>query len=712
MSKWKKTSVSQKEIEPLCKKFSLSPLLAAIFVRRGITEGKDLLYFLEDDLRFQHQSFNFAEMEDAVERILQARDEGEKVLVFGDRDVDGITSTAILYSQLERLGLDVRYRLPTGDEPYGLSKTAVDEFAKEDGSLIITVDSGISNIEEIKYAASLGIEVIVTDHHNPPEELPEAIIFLNPKLKNSAYPFSDISGAAVAYKLSNALRFSETSLYNMEICILQIEKNDEENCYIIDCLKIKNLVLGARLKEKIYLGKTSIYDLKLFNFLSNQLIYSWDAKESKEYLSSLFGSGFEFSIMDLRSEISKLIPSAKNKSAKEISKLSVLSKYQEENTSLLDAIASLYITYCTLFIRDKNKDFKKFEAEDIQLVGIAALADIMPMKNENRIFVKNAISQMKNYGANKGLAELLKTLSISPSEITCTDLSWSLIPALNATGRMGKPELALQLLLSKDSEEEKTLAEEIYSLNEERKKQVSSATYKIQKKVQDSIKENDDKLCLIIDEEINKGLTGLIATKIMQDYSCPTIVVTKVQESYSGSMRSFGSFISTDFLQSLGDIFINFGGHDYAAGFSFEKRNLDFFLQAVKKSIINFQKAGEIEENSLDAEVPLEYLTPKLFEELKIFEPYGNENKELHLFTPNVTLSDAKIFGKKEPYHLKLEFNTGKYKIPSLFWGQAKRMEEDIKVGKKYDIVYNLDLDIYKGNVLKRLKLKECILHE
>ena len=712
MSSWKKTSVSQKEIEPLCKTFGLSQLLAAIFVRRGITEGKELLYFLEGDSRFLHQSFCFGEMEDVVERILQAKDEGEKVLIFGDKDVDGITSTAILYSQLLRMGLDVQYRLPMGDDAYGLSIAAVDDFAKDGGTLIITVDCGISNVEEIKYANSLGMEVIVTDHHNPPEVLPDAILFLNPKLKESGYPFSDISGAAVAYKLANALRFSQTSFYNAEICILNIEEDSKNQKFVTECVKIKNLVPVKKLKEEIIPGKTSIYDLKLLNFLSNQVIYAWDSAQTKKILSAIFGSGIDFSIMDLRSEVAKLIPSVKNKSAEQIASLSLLAKYDDEEKGILNGLANLYVTYCNIFINEKYKDFQKNEAEDIQLAGIAALADIMPMKNENRILVKNAVSSIKKFKTNMGLAQLLSRFSLNPQEISCTDLSWTVIPALNATGRMGKPEIALKLLLSEDAEEQRALSQEIFELNEERKKQVAYSAKKIQQSAVQSIQENDGKLCLIIDDELNKGLTGLIASKIMQDYSVPAMVVTKNGEYYIGSLRSFGSFISTDFLEQMGDIFVNFGGHDYAAGFSFESENFETFKNAVKNTVKKFEKAGEIEELLLDAQIPPDFLTPELFSLIEKFEPYGNENKELTLCSTELYLSDAKIFGKKEPFHLRLEFDTGKFKIPAILWSGGSRLNEDIQVGKKYDIVYNLDVNTYRGNVSRQLKIKECILHE
>ena len=714
MAAWKKTSVTQQQIKPLCDNFNLSELLAAIFVRRGITEGKELLYYLEEDLRFQHQCFTFNVMEDVVERILQAKEEGEKVLIFGDKDVDGITSTAILYSQLKRMGIDVQWRIPLGDDAYGLSIEAIDDFAAQDGTLIITVDCGISNIEEIHHANDLGVEVIVTDHHNPREILPDAIIILDPKLPDSGYPFCDISGAAIAYKISKALRFSQTPLYNAEICILNLEEDNQNKCIWAECIKIKNLIQTKSLREKISFDsegskQSSIYDLKLLSFLSNQVIYAWNASETKSILKNIFGNGIDFSIMDLSSEISKLIPSINKKTALQISKMSTLAKYNEAEKSILKGLSNLYITYCNLLINSKNSDSVKIENEEMQLVALAALADIMPMKNENRLFVKNGISSFKKFGACNGIAELFLKLNLRTDNLTASDLSWTVIPSLNAAGRMGQADKALKLLLSESEDEREMLAQQIFELNEERKSMVALSAKKIQKRVEQSIQENEEKLCIIVDEEINKGLTGLIAAKIMQDFSVPSIIISKIGNTYCGSMRSFGNFNSTLFLESLGDIFINYGGHDFASGFSFSEDKLEVFLNAVKQNIKNIDKQNKINEQALDALIPLNYLNPDLFDLIEKFSPYGNENKELLFMSQAVTLCDPAIIGKKEPFHLKLSFDTGKFKIPAVYWSEAGKLGKEIFVGKKYDIVYNLDINNFKGNHVKQLIIKDCI---
>ena len=274
MSIWKKKDVAKEIIQDISKRYSCDLLTASILSRRGITEGKDILFFTENDQRYLHNPFLFENMEDAVDRILDAKDEEEKVLIFGDRDVDGITSTTILYQCLKDLGIDVQYKLPEGDDAYGITKEVIDKFAENYGSLIITVDCGISNNEEIAYAAEKGIDVIVTDHHNPPAELPSPAIIIDPKIENSGYPFAEISGCAVAYKLVQALRFSQCSMYKQDICLMNVRPVTD--AYVIECIKVENMTEKARLTETIIPGLVSIQQTRLIPFLQGQQIFVWD----------------------------------------------------------------------------------------------------------------------------------------------------------------------------------------------------------------------------------------------------------------------------------------------------------------------------------------------------------------------------------------------------------------------------------------------------
>ncbi|MBP5174575.1 MAG: DHH family phosphoesterase, partial [Treponema sp.] len=310
VSAWNKKQISKNDVEQLSRRYKLDPLTASIFVRRGLTQGREILYFMESDMRFQHSPFSFSAMEDAVDRILQAKEDGGKVLIFGDRDVDGITATTVLHDCLSSLGIDVSYRLPLGDDGYGLSMAAVDDFAKEDGSLIITVDCGISNNLEIAHAAELGMDVIILDHHNPPSELPSPAIIIDPKLPDSGYPFHDISGCAVVFKTVSAIRFSFSPWYKQEVCLF--DAREENGNTVIDCVKLRNLVPVSRMSETIVPGERGLMDTRLPTYLQGQQILVWDEKSVRNVLAATFGTADDFNFLDIRPEAGKIIPKVGN----------------------------------------------------------------------------------------------------------------------------------------------------------------------------------------------------------------------------------------------------------------------------------------------------------------------------------------------------------------------------------------------------------------
>lgn len=682
----------------------LSQIFSTILIRRNIPKEDDILYYLEDDMRFQHSPFLFSTMEDAVERIIQAKEEEEKVLIFGDKDVDGVTSTVILYSCLKKMGLDVQWRVPLDNDSYGLSIQAIDDFANEGGSLIITVDCGISNFDEIHYAADKYIDVIVTDHHNAPESLPDAVVIVDPKTEDSGYPFQDISGAAVAYKLVSALRFSNSDFYNAELCILDISKN-ENGAYSIDCLKIKNLTKLKELHESVIPGKTSFYDLKLPYFLQGQMIYSWDCDNTKKLLRELFGSGIDFYLFDLRAEIAKLIPSFSTKSIEDIKNQSLIAKYHPEENTTINCLFNLYVTYTNMMIAKKFPDNALEERKDLQLVALAAIADIMPLKNENRLFVRAGINSLSSDGPRKGLLELFSRLRINTEILTAKDLSWTVTPALNAAGRLGQADVAIKLLLAEEAPAREEKADEIVRLNDERKEKLLEISYKTQNSAKESIVEYQNKLCVVYNEEIDKGLTGNLANRFMQDFGVPSIVFTKCNDIYVGSMRSNRGLIATDFLDSFGDFFINHGGHNFAAGFSFESNKYDTFIQKIKDFCAKTELEPESKEIMIDAEIPQQYLSPSTFKITYNLEPFGCQNSDLIFKTTKVKVVEAVKVGKKDPCSLKLLLDCGKYKFPALYWGMGDLLNTEINIGEYYDILYNMSRNYFNGNITQQFEI-------
>lgn len=206
IKKWQIYESNNEKIEEISKKYNLNKLLATILVNRNIEE-KQIETYLNPNRKNFHDPFLMPDMEIAVNRILKAMGNKEKIIIYGDYDVDGITSITVLKSFLKDRGIDVDQYIPNRlEEGYGLNNPAVKKIAEQGYDLMITVDCGISGIEEIKYANSLGIETIVTDHHEVGEELPDAIAVVDAKRKDNIYPCRDLAGVGVVFKLIQALR--------------------------------------------------------------------------------------------------------------------------------------------------------------------------------------------------------------------------------------------------------------------------------------------------------------------------------------------------------------------------------------------------------------------------------------------------------------------------------------------------------------------------
>ena len=206
MKKWEFYKTDDDLIKKICKKFNIPEILATALVNRGVVNDEDIKVFLEPTRKDFHNPYLMPDMKPAVDRIIKAIESKEKVIIFGDYDVDGITSITVLHKFLKEVGLDTGYYIPNRlSEGYGLNKTAIKKIADEGYDLIITVDCGISGLDEIEYAYKLGMEVIVTDHHEPLEELPKALAIIDCKRKDNTYPFNSLAGVGVAFKLCQAI---------------------------------------------------------------------------------------------------------------------------------------------------------------------------------------------------------------------------------------------------------------------------------------------------------------------------------------------------------------------------------------------------------------------------------------------------------------------------------------------------------------------------
>ncbi|GAB1484779.1 hypothetical protein MASR2M78_35970 [Treponema sp.] len=526
---WEKKDVDSELVREIASKYDCDLLTASIFARRGLRDGESLRFFLEDDPRHLRNPFGLPNMEDAVDRILAAKDEGEKVLVFGDRDVDGITSTSLLTGALASLGIDVSWRVPLADDPYGLSIAAVEEFAENYGTLILTVDCGISNIQEIDRAAELGIDVVVIDHHNPPDEIPRAVAIVNPKLASSTYPFRDLAGCGVVYKLVSALRFAAKSeLYGQEICLLDARPANDS--YLVDAVKLRNLVVIDRLSETVVPGMVAIGQTRLPAFLQGQQIFVWDELQQKRSFGKMFGSGIEVNMLDIAPAIAKEIPAVAGQSLLRIKELSRIAKYADKAPGEIDVFINLFES----FARKKEAFFSETDLADLQLAALGTLADLMPLRDENRIIVRAGLSALfKN--PREGLDDLMFKLGLSGRRLSASDLSWQLCPAINATGRMGSPDTAVRLLLHGDSKERDTLANAVIQMNEDRKKLGADVWAIVEPQAKESIETLGGKLVFAYGAEIHRGVTGIMSSRLVARFKVPALVVAWNGELATGS---------------------------------------------------------------------------------------------------------------------------------------------------------------------------------
>ncbi|MDR2708970.1 MAG: DHH family phosphoesterase, partial [Elusimicrobiota bacterium] len=405
----------------------LHPKLLKVLYSRGIDTPKKLSLFLNGGLEDLASPFLFEQMQTAVDRIRRAIDNEEFILVYGDRDVDGITAVNIVVDTIRKLGGLVVWYVPSS-EGYGIHKDILSQYASNDIKVLITVDCGICAKEEIEYAKSLGMDVILTDHHEPVEDaFPKPFACLDPKVKDSRYPFKDLAGCGVALKLSWALIMSYEKQYAKQ-----------------------NLLFIASGDGQDFSGKL----LWLYN----------DVEISRKDFQDL---------ADLKAEIKNAyrVYTSSKECAQALISRDVLLKDKiiifDEEADTLEKILSLKLK------RDfAAQPYYDFFNENLDICALGTIADSMPLLDENRIIVKEGLKVLAKFpNARPGLGLLIEdTLKTKTSyNITAKSISWLVTPVLNSAGRMGRGSLSAQLLMARDKFQAQTLYTDIIKLNAERK---------------------------------------------------------------------------------------------------------------------------------------------------------------------------------------------------------------------------------------------------
>ncbi|TSA56566.1 single-stranded-DNA-specific exonuclease RecJ [bacterium] len=541
----------------LTEELSISPIMAQILINRSIRTPKEADFFLNPSLLNLHDPMLMKGMKESVSRIKQAIQKKEKILIYGDYDVDGISAAALLILTLKRLGTDVASYIPNRlDDGYGLNEKAVSIIHKKGIELLITVDCGITAISEIKSLRELGIGTIVTDHHRPDEKLPDADIILNPLQEGCPYPDKNLAGVGVAFKLAAGL----------------LGKDDD-----------------------------------------------W-----------------------------------------------------------------LY--------------------QQLDLVCLGTIADVVPLIGENRILVKNGLNEL-THTKKQGLKALIEQTSLKGKDITSHYVGYILGPRINATGRLGSPYTSLNLLLTDDYDKAKELAKMLGVENKNRQKMEELVLKQAMAKVERDIDFKRHRVIVLEDESWHKGVIGIVASRLVDKFYRPTVIISIDGNEGRGSCRSIRNFNLFDALSDCSQYLKNYGGHSYAAGLTIQKNRLDDFRQTIN-DIANKRILPQdlIPCLNIDAEMPISALNQKLLKELDGLSPFGSGNPRPVFVSRNLKIRNIPQTLRRST--IKMWVTDGKVTAEAIGFNMADFMPSD-PLNQKIDIAYTYDLNVYKGITSIKLQLKD-----
>ncbi|MBL8966592.1 MAG: single-stranded-DNA-specific exonuclease RecJ, partial [Spirochaetaceae bacterium] len=568
------------------------------------------------------------------------------------------------------------------------------------GTLVGTVDCGIANHEAVDFAAGLGIDVGILDPHllKAPEP-PAAVAVVNPKLEDTDYPFRDLAGCGVAYKFACALKFARSGLYKQQVALLNVRPVNE--AYLVEAVRMSNLVETGRVSETIVPGMVDISNTRLIPFLRDRHIFVWGLDVQKKLFSKAFGRSADLEAHDMGPEIGELIPQTKGQSLLRLRELSRIGRYRDRPLEEIDVFQNLFVS----FVHKKAAWFGEDDLPKLQLVALGTVADLMPLRDENRILVRRGLEAL-NQRPRAGAAELMRKLQLGGKKIGAVEAAWQLTPVINAAGRMGRADAAVRLFLAEDGAEREALASELYDMNQERRRLGAESWDALYPAARESLESHGEKLVLVGDEKVHRGITGVLASKMTNVFSVPAVVASfQADGTVVGSVRSARGFDVSSFLEASAELFIDYGGHDAAAGFSLKAADWPEFQRRALAYVEAVELADEEERIDVDAELPHDYLNPELAAFAERFEPFGEENRPLVFMARDVPIAAADIVGKREANHLKLTLDFGKHKWPALFWSAAERLERDFSVKDRIDLVFKVSVNRYMGNEQPQLEV-------
>ncbi len=703
--KWNKIAVDKTLVRSFVKEYNMSVPMATILIRRGILTKEELPFYFFLDSSNLHQPFLFKDMERAVDRILRAKEEGEYVLVYGDKDVDGITGTTIIVKALQSLGIHIEWQVPTGVHAYSFSKEDIQKFYDRNISLIITIDCGISSHKEVDFAHSLGMDVLIFDHHTPGKDIPEAYAIINAKIKEQGYPFEGISAGVLAAKLYTALLFSQTPLYQQDICLLNaVPLNDVLN---IELICVRNAVQKWR-KTITVSHQLEQAKEELQSTLSNVPIYVFNAHIQETLMYKFLGNSFDIFLTDIQEDWKKNYPHLAANSLLELKEKKIVGPFSPSSMSEIEILFTVY----TKIMTKAMSCFSTAIDEVFDIAAISTIADIMPLKNENRIILQQGISTMKS-SPNCGLDALLRALKLHNKPINAQTIGWKIAPVINAAGRMGQAHLAVQLLLEEDTEKASEYVEQLIVLNKKRISQMDTCKEQVYTQASESLEQNKH-FVIVHNEDIPHSFTGAFANTILMKYTVPAIVITKLDDDVmNASIRCEKYMNATHLIEHLRPLLIDGGGHKAAAGFSFFKHQYTQIIQHIQQHVPILMRAAEQqdtnESTNIDLEIPEQYFNvQELKEIITTLAPFGEQWPPIVLLMQNISIASFDMMGDTGQ-HLKLIVKIGKYHIPAIVWNYDKEgvSIEVLKKTKAVSFLCTIKIDEYNGQEQFTLIIKE-----
>ncbi|MCL2507080.1 MAG: single-stranded-DNA-specific exonuclease RecJ [Endomicrobia bacterium] len=650
---WKIPKDNSAKISEISQVLPLNPKIVSMLINRNVDTAEKIANFLYGGIESLHNPFLFRDMQKAVERIRKAIDLREEILVYGDRDVDGVTAVNVIVNTIRLLGGNVHWYVPA-DQGYGIYKDILTKYAAENVKLLITVDCGISAAAEIGYAKDLGMDVIITDHHEPPYEgVPDAYAIINPKINDANYPFKDLAGCSVALKTAQALTATFTRSYNKDVLICFAVKNGDD--FSGNYLKIKN-----DLETEINVFNSAA---EIKQIVKNSFRVYTNSSELKSF--------FVKADALLKDKIEVVLADG------EIKDINALLRFYKIN-------------------KIKNEErIRDFFENNLDLCALGTIADSMPLIDENRIIVKEGIKLMvSNPNAKPGLGLILEdTVTLKNLQnITARTISWNVTPVINSSGRMGRGMLSAQLLMTNDSFQAKNLYADIVKLNADRRWLQSENIEQFGQLLKEQCDLEKDKIFIVKASNLEHGVTGIVASQMVKSYFKPVFLIITDGVEATGAARSVDSFDIVAALESVKDILIKYGGHSQAAGFTIEHSKIDEFKKRITEyAEKNFTPSDLAETIIIDGELKISDINSDFYKQIDIMEPFGMANPRPAFCIKGVNVTEMSVFGNKGE-HLKFKISQkGSRNVQAVFWNGAQ-FSNALRNENMLDVAFQLEL--------------------